>query len=103
MSFQNLREFVIWARQHVGFAAILILLSILTSAGYSFITGYAAKFGESFANEYGQFRHSVETYTALDTILQHLLTEHKAARAAVLRFHDSVRDLASNSIFFVTA
>jgi hypothetical protein len=98
-----IREFFHWAKNHTGWALIFCLLSVLATGGYALVTGYASKFGETLASgEYKQFRKSVETYTVIDNILQHLLQDYKAHRAGVARFHDSVRDIGSNSIFYVT-
>lgn len=102
MDFATIREFWTWARSHAWAAAVVVVLSLMTSMGYAFVNGYATKFGERFANEYPTFRQSVETYTVIDTLLQHLLIESHAARIVVSRFHNSVRDIGGGSVFYVT-
>lgn len=103
MDITAVKEFVIWARKNAWTAVVVIVLSLLTSVGYAFVNGYASKFGERFANEYPTFRASVETYTVIDTLLQHLLIESRAARIVVSRFHDNVRDIGGGSVFYSTA
>jgi hypothetical protein len=102
MDLHAFKQFLEWARTHLVTAFVVIMLSFLSSAGYAFLAGYAGRFGETIASEYGSFQLSVETYPVIQNILNRYLVELKAARVGVSRFHDNVRDIADNRVFFVS-
>lgn len=102
MDFESFRKFLEWARKNVWTAIFISILAFFIYGSYSFVGGYASKFGESFAGSYNKFKLSIASYTVVDKLLEQYLISYNASRISVGRFHDSTRDLGNNELFFVT-
>ena len=102
MDMDSFRRFVDWAYKNIWMAILVCLLGCFLYGGYSFVGGYASKFGESFAGNYSRFKLSIASYTVIDTLLHNYLIEYNASRISIGRFHNSVKDIADNAMFFVT-
>lgn len=100
MDFLTVSRNIDWARKHIWLALFSLMSIAIGYACYSFIGGYATKFGESYASEFAQFRQSVASYTVIDTFLHAYMTRYHASRIAIARFHDNVRDTGNNHIFY---
>lgn len=94
--------FIDWAKKNIAASVFGIIVAAVMYAGYEFIGGYANKYGSSVAGEYASFKHSATNFTVIDIMLQKLLTQYHANRVSVARFHDNVKDVGDNRLFFVT-
>lgn len=97
----NIPGLVAWARKNFWLAFVSVLFGFCLYAGYAFIGGYANKFGESFV-QYNNFKHQIASYTVIDTLLHEYLVKYDASRISIGRFHDSVKDIGNNELYFVT-
>ena len=90
-----------WVKNNTRLAIVLATFMFFGYVGYQFVGGYASALGQSMVGEYGKFRRSVSSYTAVDIVLANYLDVLQASRVAIVRFHDSVRDIGNNSVFYV--
>lgn len=101
MDIEQIPHVMEWARKHIWLAVIAGMFGIFIYGSYAFVGGYATKFGESFAS-YNSFKHSIASYTVIDTIMHNYLVKYNASRISVARFHNSVHDVGNNALFFIT-
>lgn len=102
MNWSYLPQLIEWIQKHIILSIVSLLVIIVLFTGYSFIGGYANALGISVGTEYSYFKRSVASYTVIDTMLQHYQVKFTASRVGIARFHDNVRDVANNSMFFVS-
>lgn len=100
-SVETLVNYFSWARRNFWLAFVSVIFGFCLYAGYAFIGGYANKFGESFV-QYNNFKHQIASYTVIDTLLHEYLVKYEASRISIARFHNSIKDVGNNELYFVT-
>lgn len=103
MDISNFPTLIEWAKKNIGVAIFCAVITLLLYGGYSFVGGYATKFGETFAGSYGSFTTSVGNYSVIDTLLHDYLAKFNANRIGVGRFHNNIHDLSNNAMFYVSS
>lgn len=103
MDLTGLPTLVEWAKKNIGVAVFCALTTLAIYGVYSFIGGYATKFGETFAGSYSSFRSSVSNYSVIDILLHDYLNKYNANRIGVSRFHNNIHDLSNNAMFYASS
>lgn len=102
MDWTRVPQLIEWAKTNRRLSVVVVVFLIFLYMGYEFIGGYASALGISFVTEYSKFKKSVASYTVVDNLLLEYLKQFSASRVGVARFHNSVRDIGNNSLFFVS-